>query len=819
MYLEMCTSIVRSLRPKAVVYLGNDRTCITRLLELCSADGAVLHVVHPSFEADVHALKDGFGSCLMVHEEWGLNAIPKIHNADFVLLDHDYNWYIAYHSLLSIEKHMRNEGDTLPVIAVFSTGWPYGRRDAYLYPESTPIAYQHAVSTGGLIPGSGKPQDGGGMFQGRQHALYEQTPRNGVRTAIEDFLQQTTVTFQVLFIPGFGGQSILIPHSTYEKNANIAKLYDEHYIRSPLADSLDTGIASMQWHYTEQQQALEHERDVQKQQYQILQHDLALAKEAQKALERERDTQKQQCQILQHEFTFVAEEQQALERERDTQKQQCQILQHEITVLQRTYADARQEWDNDKHAIQAASRDQLKVVLSQFHALHNALLQKSEKIVRMERTRSWRWTAPLRYIEKFLRTFSLRYVLQGVLYFFFARIRILWFLLGKPCPGAARYIRHSIFGFLPKRNPVRTAKSTTQYSVSQKDGQANTIQNSEASPQTTQERSLADMPEIILRKFPTVLPGSTWGITAFFNPCGYRRIVQNYHIFRDNCKRQGLPLITVELAFGDAPFSLGAQDAEQLIQRRGGDIMFQKERLLNIALEYLPPDCDKVIWIDADALINADDWVSQTAQKLEEYIVVYPYSQAVHIPKVSSQDPAYILNCGPDPACKSYDAIVPSIGWVLVHEGKKALVDGAIGTGLVTAARRSLLDKHRFYDADITGAGDKIMVQAFCGNFDYARFHLMSDAQKIHLRRWVAGVAQDVQCSIHCLDCTAVHLWHGALSKRKYRERHFITRDTNFDPATDIVIDPASGAWKWATDKPALHHACAMYYQDRQEDG
>ena len=62
---------------------------------------------------------------------------------------------------------------------------------------------------------------------------------------------------------------------------------------------------------------------------------------------------------------------------------------------------------------------------------------------------------------------------------------------------------------------------------------------------------------------------------------------------------QGLQLLCVELVFGDAttsPFQLNASDCEILIQRRtgAGNTLWQKERLLNIALENLPNSVDKV---------------------------------------------------------------------------------------------------------------------------------------------------------------------------------------------------------------------------------
>ena len=87
-----------------------------------------------------------------------------------------------------------------------------------------------------------------------------------------------------------------------------------------------------------------------------------------------------------------------------------------------------------------------------------------------------------------------------------------------------------------------------------------------------------------------------WAITCYFNPMRYQRRLANFRIFRD---RLQLPLVAVELAYGQE-FELQAQDAEILIQLRDGAVLWQKERLLNIALQALPSSCHRVAWLDCD---------------------------------------------------------------------------------------------------------------------------------------------------------------------------------------------------------------------------
>src|SRR5262245_24288280 len=97
--------------------------------------------------------------------------------------------------------------------------------------------------------------------------------------------------------------------------------------------------------------------------------------------------------------------------------------------------------------------------------------------------------------------------------------------------------------------------------------------------------------------------GKLWAITCYFNPVGYRRRLENYLTFR---QRLRAPLITVELSYGET-FQLARGSAEILIQLRGQDVLWQKERLLNVALAAVPPACDKIAWLDCDVVFERSD--------------------------------------------------------------------------------------------------------------------------------------------------------------------------------------------------------------------
>src|SRR5215212_10268338 len=113
-----------------------------------------------------------------------------------------------------------------------------------------------------------------------------------------------------------------------------------------------------------------------------------------------------------------------------------------------------------------------------------------------------------------------------------------------------------------------------------------------------------------------------WAITCYFNPCRYKTKRENYDAFMEGMNAVGANILTVELAFGDEEFELAPSD--NVLQLRGWGVMWQKERLLNIAASKLPASCKKIAWLDNDLIFENPNWVEQTSQALDRFMVVQP---------------------------------------------------------------------------------------------------------------------------------------------------------------------------------------------------
>lgn len=310
-------------------------------------------------------------------------------------------------------------------------------------------------------------------------------------------------------------------------------------------------------------------------------------------------------------------------------------------------------------------------------------------------------------------------------------------------------------------------------------------------------------------------PSALWAITSYFNPVGWRRRLDNYRQFR---RRLPLPLVAVELAREAARFQLAAEDADRLVQLTGEDRLWQKERLLNVALTALPADCDAVVWLDCDVVFDAPDWPRRVGEALTRYTLVQPFARFREAPP-----DAATWDAGASADWRGGEALGARLAAgapvdELFRRGVGHRLARGHAVGFAWAARRALLERHGFYDACILGSGDKAMAIAALGRFDLLDRLEMNPRQRSHFQAWAEPFFAAVRGDIGYADATLFHLWHGDLKARRYRRRHEQFKHFGFDPHVDIAIDPL-GAWRWTTTNAAMRAYVADYFAARNEDG
>lgn len=301
-------------------------------------------------------------------------------------------------------------------------------------------------------------------------------------------------------------------------------------------------------------------------------------------------------------------------------------------------------------------------------------------------------------------------------------------------------------------------------------------------------------------------------ITSYFNPMRNKYRKSNYSAFR---KHLNVPLITVELSF-NGHFDLVPEDADVLVQLVGGDVLWQKERLLNIALRYLPGWCSTVAWLDNDIAFLDPLWAIKAEARLAHYSILQLFTTVHDLRQGTYLDSFPYVN---DYQCTRQSFVfMLNKGRITLDVMRKCGCSMILGysPGHAWAARRPILDRHGFYDALVLGSGDKAMLAAA-----YAQFHSLAQAlcmtqkQKQHFFQWAQPYFASVQGNVGYLPGTLYHYWHGDLASRRYADRYKWFSTFDFDPTVDIATDEL-GCWCWASDKRQMKRHVTEYFKSRE---
>jgi len=198
------------VRPRVVVEVGSRAGDNSRhLLAYCRDHGAHLHVIDPAPIGNQTEIAELLAAHGTHHQDLSLNVLAGL-AADMVILDGDHNWYTVLQELRTIEDTARQSG-RWPVCLLHDVGWPYGRRDGYYAPERIPAEARQASVQRGLAPGRREPLPVGGFNARHHNAIREGGPRNGVLTAVEDFIVSSRARWELAVVPEFHGAGILFP--------------------------------------------------------------------------------------------------------------------------------------------------------------------------------------------------------------------------------------------------------------------------------------------------------------------------------------------------------------------------------------------------------------------------------------------------------------------------------------------------------------------------------------------------------------------------------------------------------------------------------
>ena len=222
--------LFNEFQPKYIVEIGCFKGDNTKnLLDYCLINDSKLIAIDPNpdpiFDSD--KFKDEFKDKFDYYKELSLERIPLLENFDAVLIDGDHNWYTVYNELKLIEKKFDNEN--FPLILFHDVSWPYARRDLYYDPSNIPSQYRHPYKKAAMFPGVEELVEIG-LNPTLNNAIHENTQKNGVLTAIEDFLNETSLDLSFYNLNAFYGFGLMCSNHLLDEETILKIFYESNVI-------------------------------------------------------------------------------------------------------------------------------------------------------------------------------------------------------------------------------------------------------------------------------------------------------------------------------------------------------------------------------------------------------------------------------------------------------------------------------------------------------------------------------------------------------------------------------------------------------------
>jgi Methyltransferase domain len=230
---ELMLACLDAAEPGSVVEVGayaGDLTAL--LLGWAEGRGARVFAIDPSPQPELVQLAEDRSGLELIRET-SLEAFRHLELPEAVVIDGDHNYYTVSEELRLVGE--KSEGAELPLLMLHDVSWPHARRDDYYSPEQIPDDFRLPTTEGGgLFPGVPGVRRGGLPY--RWPASKEGGPRNGVLTAVEDFVSAHD-GLRLAVVPAFFGFGV-VWHADAPWADAVAELL-EPFDRNPLLERLE----------------------------------------------------------------------------------------------------------------------------------------------------------------------------------------------------------------------------------------------------------------------------------------------------------------------------------------------------------------------------------------------------------------------------------------------------------------------------------------------------------------------------------------------------------------------------------------------------
>ncbi|MBV9950863.1 MAG: class I SAM-dependent methyltransferase, partial [Acidimicrobiia bacterium] len=185
-----------------------------------------LHVIDPLPAFDPAEHEAAFPGQYVFHRDTSHNVLPSLPAMDAALIDGDHNWYTVHRELQMLSEVARAAGRPAPVMILHDVLWPYGRRDLYYEPSRIPKEFRQPYDRLGIQIGKKKLHPRGGFNRELANALVEGGKRNGVMTALDDWVAAHDRPVRRVLVPIYFGLAVVVEEQRLAERPELAALLD-----------------------------------------------------------------------------------------------------------------------------------------------------------------------------------------------------------------------------------------------------------------------------------------------------------------------------------------------------------------------------------------------------------------------------------------------------------------------------------------------------------------------------------------------------------------------------------------------------------------
>jgi hypothetical protein len=202
---EVILPCLDAIGARSVLELGASHGDFTGvLLDWAARTGTRIAAVDPTPAPELLGLAERRPELELIRQT-SHQALRDASGYDAIIVDGDHNYYTVNEDLSLIAAAAASE--PIPLILLHDLGWPYGRRDSYYSPDRIPEERRQPLAHNAYLdPGEPGIADGGLLVEWA--AEREGGPRNGVLTAVEDFVRERDGA-RLAVVPAFFGLGVL----------------------------------------------------------------------------------------------------------------------------------------------------------------------------------------------------------------------------------------------------------------------------------------------------------------------------------------------------------------------------------------------------------------------------------------------------------------------------------------------------------------------------------------------------------------------------------------------------------------------------------